>query len=155
MYNEDSPPELQSQMFLGQFLFVHTGHNSSLRYTYVFGMEVVRIYNQLYIRNDNVECKKVCDMVNRCIVNGCKNGSEKRSIGKGQFSTFRFPLKKSELLIEWERFVNRGKWKATESSVICDHHFEETFISRGKRNTFFDVIKNPTDILKMTSCDLM
>ena len=73
-------------------------------------------------------------MVNACVVLGCKRGSEREDKGNGHCSTFRFPLRNADLLIEWEKFVNRTDWKASENSVICDRHFEETFVSRGKRN---------------------
>ena len=48
-------------------------------------------------------------------------------------ATFHFPLSNPEILNDWIHFVNRKDWTPTSSSVICERHFGERFISRGKR----------------------
>ena len=69
----------------------------------------------------------------KCWVVGCKSGyNSEKSAG---ISVFHFPLHKKELCATWERFVNRANWKPTRFSVVCANHFEEKFLTIGKRTT--------------------
>ena len=79
-------------------------------------------------------CKCFYDMVNKCCAFGCKTGYDSSSHEEERFSTFYFPLEKENLLEQWVKFVNRSDWKPTKSSVLCIKHFDEKYISRGKRN---------------------
>ena len=89
-------------------------------------------------------------MVNKCVAHGCKTGydSEKTSGNdqngedgennddNGNIATFHFPNKEKfpELRAKWVRWVNRKDFsEATDSSVLCEKHFEEKFMSRKKR----------------------
>ena len=46
-----------------------------------------------------------------------------------------FPMKKEEVLKKWTQFGNRKDWKPSSCSILCEKHFKEEFITRGKRNT--------------------
>lgn len=82
-------------------------------------------------------------MVNRCVAYGCKSGydSEKTDVVNDEMphiSLFHFPFKKTELLNKWVKFVNRRDWKGDDwkpssASVLCEKHFKEEYISRGKK----------------------
>ena len=89
-------------------------------------------------------------MVNKCVAHGCKTGyaSEKKETSEGEavnddsdcndenISTFHFPTQEKfpELRAKWIRWVNRKDFTdATKTSVICEKHFDEMYISRGKR----------------------
>ena len=80
-------------------------------------------------------------MVNKCAVYGCESGytakkkkkTEDGSNKRPVVAAFRFPLKKSELLVRWVKFINRSEWNPSEHSVICERHFEEKFINRGDK----------------------
>ena len=50
-----------------------------------------------------------------------------------QKSSFHFPLKNTKLNNQWVRFVNRVDWAPTKNSVFCELHFEEKYLSKGKR----------------------
>ena len=81
-------------------------------------------------------------MVNKCVAYGCKTGydSEKTEDGNVEndkiprIATFHFPFKKPELLNKWIRFVNRRDWVPTSAAVLCEKHFKEEYISRGKKS---------------------
>ena len=73
-------------------------------------------------------------MVNKCVAFGCNSGYKSSSKSDGTISSFHFPLDKPELLQDWIRFVNRCDWKPTTNSVLCELHFDDKFISRGKRS---------------------
>ena len=70
-------------------------------------------------------------MVNKCVAFGCKTGYRNTE----QISTFRFPHGKPDLNIKWIKFVNRADWNVSKNSVLCVNHFEEKFITKGRRNT--------------------
>ena len=56
--------------------------------------------------------------------------------GDDNIATFHFPneVKYPELRAKWIRWVNRKDFtKATNNHVICEKHFDEKFISRGKK----------------------
>ena len=95
-------------------------------------------------------------MVNKCVAHGCKTGyaseknyqeqqgEEKNKEGgvvetdndDENIATFRFPNKDKypDLRAKWIRWVNRKNFTtATDSNVICEKHFEEKVISRGKK----------------------
>ena len=88
-------------------------------------------------------------MVNKCVAHGCKTGyaSEKKEQHEEEemdetgentndIATFHFPNKDKypDLRAKWVRWVNRKDFEtATNSNVICEKHFEEKFISRGKK----------------------
>ena len=71
-------------------------------------------------------------MVNKCVVFGCKSGYVSQ---QDKVPGFSFPLSTPDLLEKWIKFVNRVNWKPTKHSIICVKHFEEEFISQGKRMT--------------------
>jgi len=75
-------------------------------------------------------------MVNKCAVFGCKRGYESKE-KHDDYHAFYFPTgeNKSHLLTAWEKFVARKDWNHTKNSVICEFHFEEKFILKGKRWT--------------------
>ena len=79
-------------------------------------------------------------MVNKCAAHGCLSGYVcKKDVGANSeelnvnISSFRFPLKKPELCAQWERFINRRDWKPSANSVLCELHFEEKYVIRGKK----------------------
>ena len=83
-------------------------------------------------------------MVNKCVAHGCKTGyasenADDNYIAKSEdtnISTFHFPNERKypELRAKWVRWVNRKDFTfATDSNVICEKHFDERFISRGKK----------------------
>ena len=72
-------------------------------------------------------------MVNKCAAPNCTSGyasNEKKQIAK-----FHFPLKNAEFNKQWTRFVNTRDWLATKHSVVCELHFEEKNLRRGKKCT--------------------
>ena len=96
-------------------------------------------------------------MVNTCVAVGCDSGYlSKKSDAK--ICMFHFPLKKPELLVHWERFVNRREWKPTENSVLCDKHFDEKYIKRFSKKCHLNWKMNPVptihseELLQQSSC---
>ena len=76
-------------------------------------------------------------MVNKCAVFGCKRCYESEEPQHEDYHAFYFPLdeRKSHLLPAWEKFVCRDGWKPSANSVICEFHFEDRLIRKGKRWT--------------------
>ena len=76
-------------------------------------------------------------MVNKCAVFGCKRGYESEEPQNEDYHAFYFPLdeRKSHLLPAWEKLVCRDGWKPSANSVICEFHFEDRLIRKGKRWT--------------------
>ena len=76
-------------------------------------------------------------MVNKCAVFGCKRGYESEEPQHEDYHALYFPLdeRKSHLLPAWEKFVCRHGWKPSANSVICEFHFEDRLIRKGKRWT--------------------
>ena len=76
-------------------------------------------------------------MVNKCAVFGCKRGYESEEPQHEDYHAFYFPLdeRKSHLLPALEKFVCRDGWKPSTNSVICEFHFEDRLIRKGKRWT--------------------
>ena len=76
-------------------------------------------------------------MVNKCAVFGCNRGYESEEPQHEDYQAFYFPLdeRKSHLLPAWEKFVCRDGWKPSANSVICEFHFEDRLIRKGKRWT--------------------
>ena len=77
-------------------------------------------------------------MVNRCVAYGCRSGydSERANVNEETqhiLSSFQYPFKNPELLDKWLKFVNRSDWKPSPSSVLCEKHFKEEYIIRGKK----------------------
>ena len=72
-------------------------------------------------------------MVNKCAAPNCTSGYYSNE--NKQTAKFHFPLTKDNLNKEWIRFVNRKDWNPTKHSVLCEHHFEEKFITRGEKCT--------------------
>ena len=72
---------------------------------------------------------------------GCNNGWDREkpdplpTSGDAKIATFHFPMKKPELLAKWKKFVNLQDWIPTESSVLCEKHFEPQYIKQGSRTT--------------------
>ena len=79
-------------------------------------------------------------MPNRCAF-GCNTGWDREkpdplpTSGDAKIATFHFPMKKPELLAKWKKFVNLQDWIPTESSVLCEKHFEPQYIKQGSRTT--------------------
>lgn len=76
-------------------------------------------------------------MPNKCASFGCcTNYDSKKKCyrdAKGEkVSTFYFPLQLPNLLPLWVKFVNRAEWTPSKYSVLCEKHFEEKLIKRGK-----------------------
>jgi len=67
---------------------------------------------------------------NKCAACGCTNGNNKKH---EQVHGFSFPIKKTDLLTKWIKFVNRTDWKPTENSIACMKRFKDEFIKNGKR----------------------
>ena len=75
-------------------------------------------------------------MFNKCVAQGCSTGNlTEVSAREENVATFHFPVKKPELLNRWTRFVNKPNWTATSTSVLCEKHFKEDVIKRGKKTT--------------------
>ena len=75
-------------------------------------------------------------MLNRCCIEGCTGYDPKEPADISISTTaFHFPLKKPELLKKWIRFTNKQNWQPTSSSVLCERHFHEDSITRGKGTT--------------------
>ena len=76
-------------------------------------------------------------MVNKCAIFGCKRGYESEVPQHEDYHAFYFPLdeRKSHLLPAWEKFVCQDGWKPSANSVICEFHFEDRLIRKGKRWT--------------------
>ena len=76
-------------------------------------------------------------MVDKCAVFGCKHGYKSEEPQHEDYHAFYFPLdeRKSHLLPAWEKFVCRDGWKPSANSVICEFHFEDRLIRKGKRWT--------------------
>ena len=80
-------------------------------------------------------------MPNRCRAFGCNTGCDRKkfdaplSCDDASIATFHFPFKKPELLAKWKRFVSLNNWTPTNSSVLCEKHFEGHYIKRGNRTT--------------------
>ena len=53
---------------------------------------------------------------------------------KNHIATSRFLLKtNAELLDKWVKVVNRRDWIPSSTAVLSEKHFEEEYISRGKK----------------------
>ena len=75
-------------------------------------------------------------MVNKCSAYGCSTGLLTQLVKNDEkIATFHFPLKKPDLLNVWKKFVNRRDWNPTQSSVVCEKHFADRLVTRGKRTT--------------------
>ena len=73
-------------------------------------------------------------MVNKCVVATCPNSKE--SSKDPERHLFHFPSKvtRPDLHDDWVRFANRcNGWNPSPSSVICDLHFEEKYITKGNQ----------------------
>ncbi|KAK8781092.1 hypothetical protein V5799_017567 [Amblyomma americanum] len=62
-----------------------------------------------------------------CCVPMCSGSTCKR------LRCFRFP-RNSERRKEWEAQVKRNRWNATDSSYICELHFEEDQFERNRQD---------------------
>ena len=77
-------------------------------------------------------------MPNKCAAYGCDTNydSERNKYvdeGGQKVSTFYFPLNNPTLLPLWIAFVNRVDWDGpSKCSVLCEKHFNEELINRGK-----------------------
>ena len=81
-------------------------------------------------------------MVYKCCVRNCKTNTSKGE--KGPVSTFPEFLRPpdKELSKQWERFVNKKNWVATQYSRICLKHFDERFLdSTGTTKTLIMNLK--------------
>ena len=78
-------------------------------------------------------------MVNKCVAYGWSSGANisanEDPSSSETLASFRFPFKKEDLLRRWVSFVNRQDWTPKPTSVLCEKHFEEKLITRGKRCT--------------------
>ena len=85
-------------------------------------------------------------MVNKCVVVGCNTNYEsmRKKIKRDsdgntvsapceKISTFHFPTDET-LKRKWIKFVCRGNdYLPSRNSVICSSHFEEKYLSKGKK----------------------
>ena len=72
----------------------------------------------------------------KCCIVGCDANYDTSIENNGTtYTVFEFPPinKYPELRQQWVRFVNSVNWDATDSSRICEKHFDEKFILHGKR----------------------
>ena len=78
-------------------------------------------------------------MVNKCVAFGCNTGANVKAnedpSSRENLASFHFPIKKEDLLHRWTKFINRRDWTPKPTSVLCEKHFDETLITRGKRTT--------------------
>lgn len=84
-------------------------------------------------------------MPNKCCAFGCStnydsNASTKNDVCK--VSVFEFP-KDPETLPIWIKFANRVDWNPTKYSVLCEKHFDEKFIIRGKQRNKLNYVVRP------------
>ena len=95
-------------------------------------------------------------MPNKCCAFSCSTNYDSIK-SDAKVSVFEFP-KDDETLPIWIKFVNRVDWKPTKYSVLCEKHFDERFIIRGKKRTKlkYNLRPIPTihapDALKTPSC---
>ena len=81
-------------------------------------------------------------MVNTCAAVACRSGYLSNS-ADGKVHSFPFPLKKPELVVHWEKFVNRRDWKPSQNSVLCEKHFDEKYIERFTKKCHLKWKMNP------------
>ena len=75
-------------------------------------------------------------MPNRCSIEGCTSGyTTKTADSPEAVASFHYPLKNPSLLEKWTSFTNRRDWHPSVTSVICEKHFHEDAMTRGKRVT--------------------
>ena len=78
-------------------------------------------------------------MVNKCVAYGCDAGANLRVNedpgSRENYASFHFPMKNADLMQRWIKFVNRADWKPAPTSVLCERHFDDMYINRGKRCT--------------------
>ena len=74
-------------------------------------------------------------MPNHCSIEACTTGYKPTQdrLSTENLASFHYPLAKPELLQKWVKFTNRQDWTPTASSVICERHFHEDAMSRGKQ----------------------
>ena len=84
-------------------------------------------------------------MPNHCSIAGCKTGykSTQDRPSKEVLASFHYPFSKPELLEKWIKFTNRRDWTPTASSVICEKHFHEDALKRGKQRVSLNWKWNP------------
>ena len=78
-------------------------------------------------------------MPGKCSAHGCRSGYDKKKTDKAEkerIATFHFPLNKPELLDKWKKFANM-KHDPGKSAVLCEKHFKDYYIKRGKKTTLF------------------
>ena len=83
------------------------------------------------------------NMPRKCSAAGCRTGyakTKKETKGESNKSTFQFPVDNPELLAKWKVFANIENPRAHSS--LCEEHFEERYLKRGKRTTL-DWKNNP------------
>ena len=76
------------------------------------------------------------EMVNKCVIYGCKSGYVTKAEKENKVSSFFFPFHKPDLLSKWIKFINHSEWTPTSNSVICIKYIKEELIIEGKRKTF-------------------
>ena len=79
-------------------------------------------------------------MLNKCSAYGCFTGYYTKNVESSftrdeNVARFHFPLKQGELLEKWTQFVNKKDWQPTAKTLLCENHFKENYIKRGKRTT--------------------
>lgn len=73
-------------------------------------------------------------MVNKCAAPKCNTGYSTNHQDK-KISSFHFPLANENLNKKWTHFVNRADWTPSKNSVLCELHFEDRYLLKGKRTT--------------------
>ena len=90
----------------------------------------------------------LANMVFKCCVFNCSTGKNKKGVATEEnAAVFSFPDKEKEpeRYLTWFKFVNRKDFAVTKNTKVCEKHFEDRFIRRGKRNTLIhDLLPVPT-----------
>lgn len=94
-------------------------------------------------------------MPNHCSIEGCTTGyhATQNRPSEEKLASFHYPFSKPELLQKWIKFTNRKEWTPTASSVICEKHFHEDALSRGKQRVVLKWKWNPVPTICRTPCE--
>ena len=79
-------------------------------------------------------------MVRPCAVKGCDSNHRQYSTHRefkisNRRTVFNFPKNRPELYLRWVEFVNADEDKSLESLGVCILHFEQKYVTIGKRAT--------------------
>ena len=89
----------------------------------------------------------ITEMPNKCSAFGCRTNYDSCVSTTKKLSTFGFPLepadRKDLLLPHWLKFVNRSDYHPSTHSVLCELHFDDKYIIRGKKKDTLNWDLNP------------